>query len=207
MYVSELYAAGFRCFGQETPLALKLRRGLNVLVGPNDSGKTAIIDAVRFVLWTRGDDFLRLDPADFHVGQNGQRVADLLIRCTFDDLTPDEQARFLEWCTNEAGMLRLHVCLRGTLRKLAGGGHAAITQYRAGRDADGLPLEGDLREYLKSTYLRPLRDAERELRSGRRSRLSRILGALPLMARQANPAPHGAPATLRDTMSSGGHGC
>ena len=102
MYVSELYAAGFRCFGQETPLALKLRRGLNVLVGPNNSGKTAIIDAVRFVLWTRGDDFLRLDPADFHVGPNGQRVADLLIGCTFDDLTPDEQVRFLEWCTNEA---------------------------------------------------------------------------------------------------------
>lgn len=201
MHVSEIYASGFRCFGPEAPLALKLRRGLNILVGPNDSGKTAVIDAPRFVLWTRGDDFLRLEPGDFHVRRDGTKVDDLLIRCTFEGLTPDEESRFLEWCSNESGVLRLHVCLRASVRKAAGGGESVITQYRAGKSADGLPLEGDLREYLKSTYLKPLRDAERELRSGRRSRLSRILGALPAMATQAAPATPGQPATLRDTMN------
>src|SRR5258708_27682166 len=110
MYVSELHAMGFRCFGPQNPLALKLRRGLNVLVGPNDAGKTAIIDAMRFVLWTRGDDFLRLDSDDFHIKPEGERGTELLIRCTFDELIPDEQARFLEWCSNEVGTLHLHVC-------------------------------------------------------------------------------------------------
>jgi putative ATP-dependent endonuclease of the OLD family len=200
VYVSEMYASGFRCFGPDNPLVLNVRRGLNVLVGPNDSGKTAIIDVPRFVLWTRGDDFLRLEPSDFHVTPDGRKVNDLLIRCTFDGLSPDEESRFLEWCTNESGILRLHVCLRASLRLAAGGGESVITQYRAGKNADGLPLEGDLREYLKSTYLKPLRDAERELRSGRRSRLSRILGALPAMAKQASPAQPGQHATLRDTM-------
>src|ERR1039458_3866394 len=74
MFISEIYANGFRCFGAEIPLMLKLWRGLNILVGPNDTGKTAIIDAPRYVLWTRGDDFVRLDANDFHVqsaGQNG----------------------------------------------------------------------------------------------------------------------------------------
>ena len=201
MYISQIYASGFRCFGIESTLSLKLRRGLNILVGANDSGKTAVIDASRFVLWTRGDDFSRLEPADFHVKPDGNRVTELLLRCTFDDLLPDEEARFLEWCSNEAGTLRLHVCLRATLREAYGGGDSVVTQYRAGQNADGLPLDGDLREYLKSTYLRPLRDAERELRSGRRSRLSRILGALPVMTNQANPAEHGEPATLRDAMT------
>ena len=200
MYISEIYTSGFRCFGPENPLTLKLRRGLNVLVGPNDSGKTAVIDAPRHVLWTRGDDFLRLEPGDFHVKPTGDRITELLIRCTFDELTPDEEARFLEWCSNEAGTLRLHVCLRATLRKLAGGGDTVIPLYRAGKNGDGPPLEGDLREYLKSTYLRPLRDAERELRSGRRSRLSRILGALPAMSTQADPAQPGQRTTLTDTM-------
>lgn len=200
MYVSQIYASGFRCFGTESPLTLKLRRGLNILVGANDSGKTAVIDASRFVLWTRGDEFIRLEPGDFHVKPDGNRVTELLLRCTFDDLLPDEEARFLEWCSNEAGTLRLHVCLRATLRKAFGGGDSVVTQYRAGKNADGLALDGDLREYLKSTYLRPLRDAERELRSGRRSRLSRILGALPAMATQSDPAGPGEPATLRDTM-------
>lgn len=200
MYVSEIFASGFRCFGPDNPLGLKLSRGLNILVGPNDSGKTAVIDAPRLVLWTRGDDFVRLDTSDFHVKPDGTRIKELLVRCTFDALTPDEESRFMEWCSNEGGTLRLHVCLRATLRKLVGGGYAPVSQYRSGKNGDGLPLEGDLREYLKSTYLRPLRDAERELRPGRRSRLSRILGALPTMATQATPAQPGSPATLKDAM-------
>ena len=200
MHISEIHTSGFRCFGSGNPLTLKLRRGLNILVGPNDSGKTAIIDAPRFVLWTRGDDFVRLEPGDFNIRPDGTKVNELLIRCTFDGLTPDEESRFLEWCSNEAGVLRLHICLRATLRKSSGGGEYVLTQYRVGKNADGLPIEGDLREYLRSTYLRPLRDAERELRSGRRSRLSRILGALPDMAPQATSAPEGEPPTLRDTL-------
>jgi putative ATP-dependent endonuclease of the OLD family len=200
VHISEIYAAGFRCFDAATPLQLSLRRGLNILVGPNDAGKTAIIDAPRFLLWTRGDDFIRLEPSDFHVKPNGERVTELLVRCTLDDLTPDEEARFLEWCNNEDGKLRLYVCLRAVLRKASGGGDYVVTQYRAGKDADGLPLDGDLREYLRATYLRPLRDAERELRAGRRSRLSRILGALPEMARQAKAADDGQPATITDIM-------
>lgn len=200
MHISEIAASGFRCFSGEHPLLLKLSAGLNVIVGANDAGKTAIIDAPRHVLWTRGDDFVRLDVGDFHVSATGVRSTELLIRCSFSDLSPNEEARFLEWCSNEGGVLRLHVCLRGVLREAAGGGHSVMTQYRAGREGDGPPLEGDLREYLKSTYLRPLRDAERELRAGRRSRLSRILGALPTMSAQSKPAVGGAPPTLIDTL-------
>ena len=202
VYISELFVSGFRCFPVAGPLQLELKPGLNIIVGPNDAGKTAIIDAPRHVLWTRGDDFVRLDSGDFYVDRQGQRTTELLIRCTFDDLSELEEARFLEWCSNEAGRFRLHACLRGTLRQSAGGGHTVMTQDRAGKDADGLPLEGDLREYLKTTYLRPLRDAERELRSGRRSRLSQILGALPIMAAQSKNAEEGAPPTLLDTLQT-----
>ena len=122
MYVSQIYVSGFRCFGTESPLSLKLQRGLNILVGANDSGKTTIIDACRFVLWTRGNEFVRLEPEDFHVKPDGNRVTELLLRCTFDDLLPDEEARFLEWCNNEAGTLRLYVCLRAALRETSGRG-------------------------------------------------------------------------------------
>lgn len=200
MYISELYVRGFRCFSAATPLALKLQPGLNILVGPNDAGKTAIIDAPRHVLWTRGDDFVRLDPGDFYVSASGERSTEMLIRCSFAGLEADEEARFLEWCTNERGLLRLHVCLSASLRKQPGGGLTVATQYRAGHNAEGLPVEGELREYLKATYLKPLRDAERELRSGRRSRLSRILGSLPMLAAQSKVAPVGEAATLVDVM-------
>lgn len=57
----------------------------------------------RYVLWTRGDDFVRLDANDFHVQTAGHRASELLIRCSFDGLSPDEESRFLEWCTNQSG--------------------------------------------------------------------------------------------------------
>lgn len=202
MFISEIYASGFRCFGAMRPLNLQLSPGLNILVGPNDAGKSAIIDAARYVLWTRGDDYIRPDEHDFYVADDGTRGCDFVVRCTFDDLSPDEEARFLEWCTNEKGKLRLHVCMRGTRRISPGGGSIISSQHRAGAEGEGLPLDGELREYLKATYLKPLRDAEREMRAGRRSRLSRILGAMPMMGAQSKPAPLGANATLHDTLTA-----
>ncbi len=202
MYISEIYASGFRCFDPAAPLQLKLSPGLNILVGPNDAGKSAIIDAARYVLWTRGDEYIRPDEHDFHVAADGTRGCDFTVRCTFDDLSADEEARFLEWCTNEKGKLRLHVCLRGARRVSLGGGSIVSSQHRAGAEGEGLPLDGELREYLKATYLKPLRDAEREMRAGRRSRLSRILGAMPTMGPQSKPAAHGADATLLDTLAA-----
>ncbi len=202
MYISEVYASGFRCFDSATPLHLNLSPGLNILVGPNDAGKSAIIDAARYVLWTRGDDYIRPDENDFHVDAIGKRGFDFVVRCTFDDLSADEEARFLEWCTNDKGRLRLHVCMRGTRRISPGGGNIISSQHRAGAEGEGLPLDGELREYLKATYLKPLRDAEREMRAGRRSRLSRILGAMPTMGPQSKPAAQGADATLHDTLTA-----
>lgn len=81
-----------------------------------------------------------------------------------------------------------------------GGGSIISSQHRAGAEGEGLPLDGELREYLKATYLKPLRDAEREMRPGRRSRLSRILGAMPVMGDQNKPAAPGGGSTLHDTL-------
>ncbi|MBY3036969.1 ATP-dependent nuclease [Rhizobium laguerreae] len=202
MFISEIFAQGFRCFEPASPLQLKLTPGLNILVGPNDAGKSAIIDAVRYALWTRGDDYLRPDELDFYVDAAGVRAAEFTITCTFDALTPDEESRFLEWCTNERGKLRLHICIRSTRRLSPGGGSIITTQHRAGKDGEGLPIDGEVREYLKATYLKPLRDAERELRAGRRSRLSRILGAMPQMGPESKPGAVGGKLTLLDTLKA-----
>ena len=200
MHISDVFAQGFRCFSETTPLQVRLKPGLNVLVGPNDAGKTAILDILRYVLWTRGDDYVRLDLSDFHAKPDGARSSELLLRITFENLSAEEESRFLEWCTNEGGVLRLHVCLRGSIRTQRGGGAFPVTQCRAGKSGDGPPMEGDIREYLKATYLRPLRDAERELRSGRRSRLSRILGAMPDMVHQGKESNDGDAPTLHDVL-------
>lgn len=60
MFISEIYAKAPRCFDPTTPLQFRISPGLHLLVGPNDSENNAIIDAARYVLWTRGHDLHQL---------------------------------------------------------------------------------------------------------------------------------------------------
>jgi putative ATP-dependent endonuclease of OLD family len=55
MHLRRIRATNFRAFGDGTSapvLDWALSPGLNILVGENDAGKTAIIDAIRCALWT-----------------------------------------------------------------------------------------------------------------------------------------------------------
>jgi putative ATP-dependent endonuclease of OLD family len=58
----ELRIENFRMFGEkENALVLPIRPGLTALIGENDSGKTAVIDALRLALGTRDQAMLRVD--------------------------------------------------------------------------------------------------------------------------------------------------
>jgi putative ATP-dependent endonuclease of OLD family len=70
MFLANLKIENFRAFGSKADddaLDLSLTPGLNLLVGENDSGKTAIIDAIRHLLWTISQDYHRLTDDDFHI--------------------------------------------------------------------------------------------------------------------------------------------
>lgn len=181
VYLAELYVENFRAFGDEEHqghLALLLGAGLNVLVGENDSGKSSIIDAVRLLLSARTQDALRLREDDFHV-RGTRRAASLTVRGTFRGLSDGEKSRFLEWLTLDAGEPTLVVTLQASRREIGGRARRIFVTTRTGRKADGPPFDGEVRDFLQATYLRPLRDAEAELSGGRGSRLSQILEAHP----------------------------
>ncbi|WP_217558848.1 ATP-dependent endonuclease [Streptomyces sp. GbtcB6] len=191
MYLVCLYAENFRIFGaapqkdgdEDASLSLDFGPATNVLVGENDSGKTAIIDAIRLCLLTTAADFYRITRDDFHVGPDG-RAGSFKITCGFKGLTTEEQAVFLELLTtDDEGNVALYVTVKAELMDPLRPHRVAVTT-RTGREGQGPALDGAARELLKATYLRPLRDAEAELRSGRGSRLSQILAGYPAMRAQ-----------------------
>lgn len=57
MYLSTLKLWNFRKYSEgpnEAPgIEIFFNKGVNVLIGENDSGKTAIVDAIRYVLKTK----------------------------------------------------------------------------------------------------------------------------------------------------------
>ena len=70
-------------------LDLELNKGLNLLVGENDSGKTAIIDAIKFVLGTHSNDWLKLEKDDFYSADGQTYATEIKIICIFKDLSQD----------------------------------------------------------------------------------------------------------------------
>jgi putative ATP-dependent endonuclease of OLD family len=58
MYLAGLNVKGFR---RVEELNLRFRPGLNVLVGPNNVGKTAVVDGLRALLTTAEEGALRVD--------------------------------------------------------------------------------------------------------------------------------------------------
>lgn len=177
MYLSNIKLWNFRKFGKEgnidlaSPhLDLNLTKGLNVIIGENDSGKTAIIDAVKLVLKTHSYDYIRVEDKDFYKDTNRFRI-----ELTFDGLAPFEAKNFTEWLSwdgekgNERPILKLNHDVQKKDNKIQ------PTDVKAGTDDDGYLLTAEAKEYLKATYLKPLRDAENELIAKRNSRLSQIL--------------------------------
>lgn len=67
MYISELKLWNFRKYGNgsndldpENPhLTVSFEQGMNILIGENDSGKTAIIDAIKLVLKTHAYEWIK----------------------------------------------------------------------------------------------------------------------------------------------------
>ena len=176
MYLSNIKLWNFRKYGSDTfdinkpNLDLNFTKGLNVLIGENDSGKTAIIDAIKIVLKTHSYEYIKIEADDFY--NNSDR---LRIELKFKGLLNEEAKNFTEWLTWEGEgeestpILRVFYDVRRKDYKIL------PSEVKAGADTEGYSLTAEAREYLKATYLRPLRDAENELISKRNSRLSQIL--------------------------------
>ena len=176
MYLSNIKLWNFRKYGSDTfdidkpNLDLNFTEGLNVLIGENDSGKTAIIDAIKIVLKTHSYEYIKIETDDFY--NNSDR---LRIELKFKGFLDEEAKNFTEWFTwegqgeNSTPILRVFYDVRRKDYKIL------PSEVKAGADTEGYSLTAEAREYLKATYLRPLRDAENELISKRNSRLSQIL--------------------------------
>ncbi|MFD9237817.1 ATP-dependent endonuclease [[Kitasatospora] papulosa] len=108
MYLAHLRVENFRAFGpaaqgddeRDDALSLSFTAGTNVLVGENDSGKTAIVDAIRLCLQSAASDYYRVSQDAFHLGKDG-RAETSTIGCAFTDLSTEEQAVFLELLTHD----------------------------------------------------------------------------------------------------------
>lgn len=187
MYIAELKLWNFRRYGgsewslNKPHLIVPFQKGLNVLIGENDSGKTAILDAIKLVLKTHAYEWIRVEESDFYLHSNKMRI-EIIIK----ELSTDEASNFTEWLSWEEENSEAKPFLRLIYEAERKANRILSAEVKAGVDNVGHSLDAEAKEYLKSTYLKALRDADAELVAKKNSRLSQILLAHDLFSSVTN---------------------
>jgi len=110
MFLSQLTIKNFRQFGAQTPaFSIEFHEGVTALVGENDAGKTAVIDAIRYALTTRDMEFMRMQPEDFHIQTDGQQATEITILARLSGLADSEKGAFAEYLTYEGEQVVLYL--------------------------------------------------------------------------------------------------
>lgn len=169
MYLGNLTIEGYKNFCK--PFEIKFSKGLNVLVGENSTGKSAIIDVLRLLLQENEFGRSLVSDKDFHTPFNDPKSPVNFFRICgfFHELSSQEKVAFLPW-TDEQGNATLTLQVenkltsRGRFKWECWGGVSKSSMF-----------ERELFETIHCIYLPPLRDAEAKLREGRGSRLARLL--------------------------------
>lgn len=97
MIVSELKLYDFRKFHGNPGLSVTFHKGLNAIIGENDSGETAIIDALKLVLLTQSNEYIRPTEYDFYQSPDGESVSEFRIECTISEFSLNEAKNFIEY--------------------------------------------------------------------------------------------------------------
>lgn len=172
MYLAQLKISNFRKLENAE---LQFRPGLNVIVGPNNVGKTAIVDALRALLAGHDEPYPRLDTSDIYRPIGGVPSGDINFHYIFRDLTEDDEADFLAAIKPDAaGKMEAHISIRYSDADKTG----RLRTKRWCGDHEENSLTSDMMENLRGVYLPPLRDAAQSLKPGKTSQLSRLFQLL-----------------------------
>lgn len=173
MYISSVSIENFRAFKEKT--VFHFNPGVTVLIGENDCGKSTVIDAIRYVLGTTDQSWQHVELSDYHQENTDNEIH---ITITFSNLTVREKAAFLECLTytKDEEILIINWSAKYMTNVNP---HRTFVSVNCGRNADVAAPSAEARELLRVTYLKPLRDAQAQMRSGRGSRLAQILSSIP----------------------------
>lgn len=171
MYLRKLKAQGFRCF--DSSFEIEFTDGLNVIVGENGAGKTAIISSIRQLFQDSESGRYSISSDDFFSPfiTGGKAALSFSICAEFDGLDVEDKVAFLPWVgASNTALLTLQAEnkeIRGRFKKIIWGGNSKSSQF-----------DPELIDLIQCIYLPPLRDTESKLSNGRQSRLSKLLKTL-----------------------------
>ncbi|MFB2582356.1 ATP-dependent endonuclease [Herbiconiux sp. P15] len=168
MHITKISIAGFRGIDANVEVASPL----SLIVGPNNAGKSSVIDAVRTVLQPFADGLGNrwIAPSDFTRVPEGTDHRDIEISIDFGGVQPQHRGRLISILAPSIaeGAARL------SLHSRLGANGRPITRWHGG-DLNDNEVESIAKEALRFIYLPALRDATADLRPGQNNRLANLV--------------------------------
>ena len=157
-------------------LDIYLNKGLNIFIGENNSGKTAVIDALRICLgWCDQDKNIFVRPDDIYLNRTDHTFISKPIEfdIIFEIEEEVERPIFYDLLSERDGQLELQIHYRFWFeekleRKL----------FRCsiwGGDNEGQAIPTDIFDLIRHIYLGALRDATRDLQLNKGNKLGSLL--------------------------------
>jgi len=172
MYIKKVLIKNFRTF-DEIGIEVVFNKGVNAIIGENNSGKSALIDAIRIAFSTlQYNKDIYFTKADFHINHRGQKAETAQIGIYFGDVPPN----LIEiWNPEEPSTgefhLRFYMCITPS-------GTEKIKYKAWGGKTEGNQLSSDTFDAMNIAFLGALRNAEGEMRPSRTSKLARLLNTI-----------------------------
>ncbi len=174
VYLSRLTIRNFR---KLESVDLSFQSGLNILVGPNNVGKTAVIDALRALLGGHDEPLPRLSSDDLFRSKTGEVATAIEFGYVFSGLDLNDEADFLPSLipTETGKSLEAHFHIRYSDPEKSSG-RLRVKRWSGVLEENS--LNSEMMENLRGVYLPPLRDVALGLRPSRSSQLARLIHIL-----------------------------
>lgn len=173
MYLKNLEITNFRKIKEAK---FEFIPGLNVIVGANNIGKTALVDALRSLLAGHEEPYTRITIEDIHRESSSSAVSgDITFKFLFSGLTHEDEADFLPALVPSDDGFDALITINYSVADVATG---RMRPKRWCGEHEEIGLNSDMLENLRGVYLQPLRDASLGLKPGRASQMAKLLRLL-----------------------------
>jgi len=172
MYLESMQISGFRAISN---LKISFNKNLNVIIGENNVGKTAVIDALRICL-EYGQQFqkkLYITPDDFHHDGDGKKINTIAFDLTFAP-SPEEEGVYFEYLAVDPADRKRSVQIHHRYTLETRDDEEKVRKKIWGGESEENYISENARDLINCIHVGALRNAEQDLRPVRNGLLGEL---------------------------------